>query len=175
MDGPRTIHHNFSENFIEIKLRMTIRNSSNAIASIQISTFDSSNSTNQSSDSTELQSGLPSGNEGGWHDVSLVNDADVKSDALGTRVGKSLSPDTQSVSPFIWSGTSSTRVELEPMSTTEIPLQICVFSPGTYDVSNYVLHWNLLPSNEQGTSGGSKQTSGTCSGYPYYLTVLQSG
>ncbi|KAI7991474.1 Trafficking protein particle complex subunit 8 [Camellia lanceoleosa] len=166
MEGPRTIHHNFSSSFCKIKLKMTIHNSSDAVASIRIETSDSTSSANKTS--------VPSGNEAGWHDVSLLNDVKVTSDVLGTRVGKSLPQGC--VSPFIWSGVSSTRFKLEPMSTTEIPLQICVFSPGTYDLSNYILHWNCLPSNDQVNqrAGGTKKSSGTCQGHPYYLTVLQS-
>ncbi|THF96411.1 hypothetical protein TEA_015437 [Camellia sinensis var. sinensis] len=166
MEGPRTIHHNFSSSFCKIKLKMTVHNSSDAVASIRIERSDSTSSANTTS--------VPSGNEAGWHDISLLNDVKVTSDVLGTRVGKSLPQEC--VSPFIWSGTSSTRFKLEPMSTTEIPLQICVFSPGTYDLSNYILHWNCLPSNDQVNqrAGGTKKSSGTCQGHPYYLTVLQS-
>ncbi|KAL1196583.1 hypothetical protein V5N11_031047 [Cardamine amara subsp. amara] len=72
--------------------------------------------------------------------------------------------------PFIWSGLSSTKVQIQPLSTTEIPLQISVFSPGIYDLSSYKLNWEL--SGHENAS--SSTSSGTCQGYPYYLTVLQS-
>lgn len=157
VEGPRTIHHNFSTSFCEIKLKMTIHNSSNEVSSIRIDTSDSTSSSNATTS-------VPSGNEEGWHDLSVLND--VKA----TSVVKSASQEC--ISPFIWSGASSTQIKLEPTSTTEIPLQICVFSPGTYDLSNYVLHWTLLPLDDQGA--GTRQSSGTCQGHPYYLTVLQS-
>uniref|UniRef100_A0A5B6ZRC8 Putative trafficking protein particle complex subunit 8 n=1 Tax=Davidia involucrata TaxID=16924 RepID=A0A5B6ZRC8_DAVIN len=169
MDGPRIIHHNFAASFCEIKLRMTIHNSSDASASIRISTSDSIPGGSPLSDATSV----PLGNQAGWRDMSLLNDIKVTSEVLRTQVGTSQS--AVCVSPFIWSGTSSTQVKLEPMSIIELPLQICVFSPGTYDLSNYSLHWNLLFSDAEGNHGaGIRESSGTCTGHPYYLTVLQS-
>ncbi|KAL6133731.1 hypothetical protein ACLB2K_065965 [Fragaria x ananassa] len=167
VDGPRTLYHNFTaSSFCEINFHMTIYNSSDVIASVCIKTYDSDNS-DYLSDSASVQPATSSSNQDGWHDLSLVNEIKVTSDVLGARIGKSSS--VESVSPFIWSRSSSTKVELEPNSRTEIPLQVCVFSPGTFDLSRYVLHWNLLVSN-----GDSLQSSGACQGYPYYLTVLQS-
>lgn len=173
VDGPRTLYHNFSASFCEIKLSMTLCNSSDSVASVRINTFDSNFSRNLS-DLTEAHA-TSSGNQVGWHDVALVTDIKVTSDVVGAKLGKS-SP-LESVPPFIWSGSSSTRVQLQPMSSTKIPLQICVFSPGTHDLSNYVLHWDLLLSNGEGNSDegeGTRPASGTCQGYPYYLTILQS-
>jgi hypothetical protein len=144
---------------------MTIYNSSNALASIILKTLDSTSISDQLSDEA-------SGNQVGWHDVSLAKDSKIESDALRNHVRKSLLP--ESVSPFIWSGSSSTGVQIKPLSTTEIPLQICVFSPGTYDLSNYVLNWNLLPVNDHESVGERIKSSGTSLGYPYYLTVLPS-
>ncbi|XP_062112412.1 uncharacterized protein LOC133823584 isoform X4 [Humulus lupulus] len=162
VDGPRTLYHNFSASFCEIKLSMTIYNSSNSIASVRISNHDSSGNSNESTSATTYE------NQVGWHDVSLVTDIKVTSDVLATQSGKP--PSLESVSPYIWSAASSTRVRIEPMSTIDIPLQISVFSSGTYDISNYELHWNLLlPNGEKNVD-----SSGTCQGYPYYLTVLQS-
>ncbi|XP_050384005.1 uncharacterized protein LOC126800653 isoform X2 [Argentina anserina] len=166
VDGPRTLYHNFTASFCEVNFHMTIYNSSDGIASVSIKTYDSSNS-DPLSDSTSVQSATSSSNQDGWHDLSLVNEIKVTSDVLGIRTGKSSS--VESISPFIWSGSSSTKVELEPKSRTEVPLQVCLFSPGTYDLSSYVLHWNLLLPN-----GDSRQSTGACQGYPYYLTVLQS-
>lgn len=170
IDGPRTMYHNFSASFCEVKLSMTIYNSSDAVASLHVNTLDWSGN---SSEATSDQSPATSSNDVGWHDVSLVTDIKVTSDVIGARFGKPLSFD--SVSPFIWSASSSTRARIEPMSSVEIPLQICVFSPGTYDLSNYLLHWNLLlPNGEENLDAGTRQSSGTCRGYPYLLTVLQS-
>ncbi|KAM7499968.1 hypothetical protein LguiA_024382 [Lonicera macranthoides] len=162
MDGPRTVHHNFSTPFIEIKLKMTLHNSSDSTASIRIDTHDSASNPNPMNTST---SSTPSGNEVGWHDVSpLNNELKLGSDVSGTGFRKPVSPEC--ASPFIWSGSSSTRVKLEPGSTTEVPLLICIFSPGTYDLSNYDVEWSLLSSDSNG------QSSGICQGHPYYLTVL---
>lgn len=170
VDGPRTLYHNFSSSFCEIKLSMTLYNSSDSIASVRINTFDSNSSRNLS-DLMEAHA-TSSGNQVGWYDVTLNSDIKVASD-VGAKFGKSSS--LESVPQFIWSGSSSTRAKLEPLSSTRIPLQICVFSPGIYDLSNYVLHWNLLLSNGEGNSNeDTKPSSGTCQGYPYYLTVLQS-
>lgn len=165
VDGPRTRHHDFSSSFCEINFRMTIYNSSNALASIVLKTLDSTSISDQLSDEA-------SGNQVGWHDVSLAKDSKIESEALRNHVRKSLLP--ESVSPFIWSGSSSTEVQIKPLSTTEIPLQICVFSPGTYDLSNYVLNWNLQPVKDHENVGERTQSSGTSLGYPYYLTVLPS-
>ncbi|KAM7505064.1 hypothetical protein LguiB_003968 [Lonicera macranthoides] len=162
MDGPRTVHHNFSTPFIEIKLKMTLHNSSDSTSSIRIDTHDSASNPNPMNTST---SSTPSGNEVGWHDVSpLNNELKLGSDVSGTGFRKPVSPEC--ASPFIWSGSSSTRVKLEPGSTTEVPLLICIFSPGTYDLSNYDVEWSLLSSDSNG------QSSGICQGHPYYLTVL---
>ncbi|XP_059462278.1 uncharacterized protein LOC132191337 isoform X3 [Corylus avellana] len=172
VDGPHTLYHDFSASFYEINLRMIIYNSADAVASVRINTFDSTNSSGHLSEGTTTVSTDPSGDQAGWRDASVVNDIKVTSDVGGSRAGKSLS--VESVPPFIWSGTSSTRIQLEPMSTSEIPLQICVFSPGIYDLSNYVLHWKVVSSNDPGNQEGASRSSGTCQGYPYYLSVLQS-
>ncbi|KAJ6749938.1 hypothetical protein OIU85_000554 [Salix viminalis] len=166
VDAPRTRHHDFSTtSFCEINFRMTIYNSSNARASIVMKTLDSTSISDQLRDET-------SGNQVGWHDVSLAKDNKMESDAPRNHVRKSLLP--ESVSAFIWSGSSSTRVQLKPLSTTEIPLQICVFSPGIYDLSNYALNWNLQPVDDHEKVGERIQSSGTSLGYPCYLTVLPS-
>uniref|UniRef100_A0A7N0ULV5 Trafficking protein particle complex subunit 8 n=1 Tax=Kalanchoe fedtschenkoi TaxID=63787 RepID=A0A7N0ULV5_KALFE len=166
VDGPRTVWHNFSIPYTEIKLKMIIHNSSNDSASVQISTFDSvSDDIIPSSDTAPAQTG-----QVGWHDISLVNNITVTSDILKSPSSKCRA--LESVSPFIWSGTSSTKVILKPASTTEIPLQVCVFTPGTYDLSSYTLEWRLLPSHEHPQT--KRASSGTCQGYPYHLTVLQS-
>ncbi|XP_015900436.3 uncharacterized protein LOC107433641 isoform X1 [Ziziphus jujuba] len=172
VDGPRTLYHNFSTSFCEIKLNMTIYNSSDSAASVRINTMDNSSTSNLGD--VISASAASSGNQVGWYDVSFVTDIKVTSDvAGGAKFGKP--PSLESVPPFIWTGSSSTRAQLEPMSATDVPLQICVFSPGTFDLSNYVLHWNLLPSNSEGNSNEeTRRSSGTCLGYPYYLTVLQS-
>ncbi|XP_050243779.1 uncharacterized protein LOC126692278 isoform X1 [Quercus robur] len=170
VDGPRTLYHDLSASFCEINFRMIIYNSSDAVTSVHVKTFDSVNTGGHLSEGTSS----PSGNQSGWHwhDASVEKDIKVTSDVLGSRVRKSLS--LESVTPFVWSGTSSTSIQIQPMSKTEIPLQICVFSAGIYDLSNYVLQWNLLSSEGPESLEGTRQSSGTCQGYPYYLSVLQS-
>ncbi|GMH29958.1 hypothetical protein Nepgr_031801 [Nepenthes gracilis] len=170
MDGPQIIHHDFTMSFCKINLRMTIHNSLDAALSVHINTYDktASSITSQSSDST----GITSENKTGWHDLSLANDVKQSSDILGSQFAKQVSP--ESVSPFIWSGSSSTSVDLGPLSTAEVPLQICMFAPGVYDISSYQLNWNLHVSNNQSPGTLSEQSLGTCAGSPFYLTVLQS-
>lgn len=161
LDGPRSVKHDFSSGFCEINLNMTVYNSSEDKISVRINTLDSLPNSNSPTSSTSA-----SGNEVGWHDTSHLVDA--KSDSTGARVGKALAPD--SVSPFIWSGASSTRFNLKPLSSIEVPLQVSVFCPGTFDLSNYSLQWNLLPSDDENES---KVASGSCIGHPYHISVLQ--
>ncbi|KAJ0088798.1 hypothetical protein Patl1_32733 [Pistacia atlantica] len=143
------------------------------VASVRVNTFDFSSSSGQSSGATTTQASVPSGNQSGWHEVRALTEIKVTSSIPRNEVGKS--PSLGSVSPYIWSGSSATSVRLEPKSTAEILLEICVFSPGTYDLSNYSLNWNLLGVNDQGNEEeGTKQSSGTCYGYPYFFTVLES-
>ncbi|MFQ6635798.1 hypothetical protein Gotur_011080 [Gossypium turneri] len=169
VDGPRTIQHNFSDPLCEVNLKMTITNSSDAIASVHINTFDSPSSNNQPID--DATASQPPEHQSGWSEIPIVNDTKIiTTEALTTCVPKSLS--LESVPQFIWSGTSSTKLVLQPRSTAEIPLQICVFTPGIYDISNYVLNWNLTPDGEN--QGEANKSSGVCQGYPYYLSVLES-
>ncbi|KAK9072718.1 hypothetical protein SSX86_009153 [Deinandra increscens subsp. villosa] len=144
LDGPRVNHCNFSNSFCETKLKMTIHNSSCFVVSVRINTFDSP------------PGGSPSGNKVGWHDMSTPPSDDTK---------KLVS--LESVPPFIWSGSSTTRVKLEPNSATEISLLVTTFAPGTYDLSNYTLNWNILDSNS------SREKEGVCYGRPFYLTILR--
>lgn len=166
MDGPRSVRHDFSSGFCEINLSMTVYNSLEDTVSVRINTLDSLPGSNSIASSASV-----SGNEVGWHDTSHITDAKVASDATGARVGKALAP--ESVSPFIWSGSCSTRFNLEPLSSAEVPLQISVFCQGTFDLSNYSLQWNLLPRDGEDYGNESRVTSGSCHGRPYHITVLQ--
>ncbi|KVH90542.1 TRAPP III complex, Trs85 [Cynara cardunculus var. scolymus] len=155
LDGPRIVHYNFSDSFCETKLKMTLHNSSGFVASVRVNTFDSP------------PGSAPSGSKLGWHDMSSPP-IDIRvpaPDISGSSTGKAVS--LESVPPFIWSGSSTTRVKLEPNSTTEISLLVTTFAPGTYDLSNYTLHWNL----EESSNG--REREGTCQGHPFYLTILQ--
>lgn len=166
MDGPRIVEHDFSVSFCEVRLQMTIHNGSDVVTSVKIHTSDTAHDANQQ------QIDVAQSSASGWHDVSLSKDVKVFTDAQGTQSGQLSS---QSISPFVWSASSSTRITLKPMSTAQIPLEICVFSPGTYNLSNYALHWSLqLSGSEQVAVDATKQSSGTSPGHPFYLTVLQT-
>ncbi|KAL9230618.1 hypothetical protein vseg_005946 [Gypsophila vaccaria] len=167
--GPRTVHHDFSESFCEISLKLHIYNSLDTMVSVRMVTNDSSPIASNSSNS----SGVVSENQAGWHDVSLTTDAKSNSDSLGPiQTGRKWTP--ESVSPFIWSGSSSTQLKLKPLSTTEIPVQVCVFTPGTYDLSNYNLLWDSSQSDSDRLKGDSRPSSGTYPGQSFFVTVLQS-
>ncbi|KAL0374801.1 UNVERIFIED_CONTAM: hypothetical protein Sradi_3395800 [Sesamum radiatum] len=167
MDGPRSVRHDFSAAFCEINLTMTVYNSSEDVVSVRIVTLDYTPPINSTNSAASV-----SGNEVGWHDTSHLSETKVTSDVIGPRGSKA--PSTDSVSPFIWSGTSSTRINLKPFSSAQVPLQICVFSPGTFDLSNYILYWNLVSSRDGGHDvDGPKVSSGTCQGHSYHVAVLQ--
>ncbi|KAM7264486.1 hypothetical protein ACFE04_002169 [Oxalis oulophora] len=171
LEGPRTIHHDFSANFCEVNLKMTLSNSWDSKISVHIKTVDRPNS-----NMTAQQSPAASANKSGWHDLPQHNEIKVTSDVLGIANRVETAP-LESAPPYIWSGSSSTRIQLDPLSTTEIPITICIFSPGTHDLSSYVLSWKLIESNDlkiKKITGQQHQSSGTCHGYPYHLTVLQS-
>ncbi|XP_028777528.1 trafficking protein particle complex subunit 8 isoform X2 [Neltuma alba] len=172
LDGPRTLHHNFSASFCEINLKMHLHNSSDATAFVRITTSGSAVNDGHLNSVNMPQSASSPDDQGGWRPVTPVNEVKVPSNISGTPPEKPLS--LGSVSPYIWSGSSSTNIHLESMSSAEIPLQICVFSPGIYDLSNYALHWNLVLAEGRGDQDATRQRSGRCLGYTYYLTVLQS-
>ncbi|CAA7018185.1 unnamed protein product [Microthlaspi erraticum] len=161
LEGPQTINHDFSTSLCEIKLKMTIRNTSDGLSSVSINTTDCL---------PDAAAPTPSsGNQSGWRYLTTVTEEmKLTSDVMASRLGKS--PSSMETSPpFIWSGLSSTKAQIQPLSTIEIPLQISVFSPGIYNLSSYNLNWEL-----SGHGKASSTSSGTCQGYPYYLTVLQS-
>nr|GMD61724.1 trafficking protein particle complex subunit 8 [Ipomoea batatas] len=163
LNGPLTITHNFAAAFCEIKLTMSVHNSSDFPVSVSVGPADSSASLSSASSASPA-----SDNEVGWHALPQTNDIKVASDI--PRAPKTLV--SESTAPFIWSGSSWTHFKLEPLSSTEIPLQITVFSPGTYELSNYLLHWSFLSSGDQGDKGDVLRPTGTCEGHPYYITVL---
>ncbi|CAN7114335.1 unnamed protein product [Brassica rapa subsp. narinosa] len=158
LDGPKNIYHDFSTSLCEIQLKLVIRNTSDGLSSVSFNTLDSVQ---------DAATPTPSaGNQSGWRYVpDVTEEMKLTSDVMGSRLGKPPSS-MESSPPFIWSGLSSTKVEIQPLSTTEIPLQISVFAPGIYNLSSYELTWER--------SGREDASSGTCQGYPYYLTVLQS-
>ncbi|KAF8081065.1 hypothetical protein N665_0908s0021 [Sinapis alba] len=158
LDGPQTKYHDFSTSLCEIQLKLVIRNTSDGLSSVSFNTIDCL---------PDAEAPTPSSaNQSGWRYVpDVTEEMKLTSDVMGSRLGKPPSS-MESSPPFIWSGLSSTKFEIQPLSTTEIPLQISVFTPGIYNLSSYKLIWEL--------SGHENASSGTCQGYPYYLTVLQS-
>ncbi|VFQ62580.1 unnamed protein product [Cuscuta campestris] len=152
LDGPSTVTHDFTSAFLcEIKLKMTVNNSSDTHhVSVQVGLADSSAIPETASSSDEV----------GWHE--LRTDLETPRTAFKTNADVAM--------PFIWSGSSGTHFSLGPSSSTELPLQITVFSPGTYDLSNYLLHWRMISSSSQ--EDLSRPVSGTCKGHPYFITVL---
>lgn len=177
MEGPRVISHDFSASFCEVDLELTICNCTKIEVLIRIITSDSMPETKLSDDLVS-DSNV---NQGGWHDISLANDVKEISNVQGLQSRKSLSssssPSSQSISPFIWCAASSTLVKMQPSSTAKVPLRICVFSAGTFDLSNYELQWNAEATNPSDGGPGDdamRSSSGISRGHPFYLTVLQS-
>lgn len=162
MEGPRTITHDFSKSCCEANIHLVIHNSSEHNVSVRVVTSDRMADQNQTAPSHESASG-----QGGWYDVSLENDIKAISSTKGTQAQKQSS---ESISPFVWCSLSSAQVDLKPDSCAKVPLKVCIFAPGTYNFSNYELHWKVDPSE-----GGQVENvrSGGGQGYPFYVTVLQ--
>ncbi|WOK92067.1 trafficking protein particle complex subunit 8 isoform X1 [Canna indica] len=168
MSGPRKINHNFSKSFCEASFHLQVHNLSDTLLTIRLATTNCMLERKHSSEVAKLSDS--SGNGGGWHDISLVNDIKAISNVHGNRPKKS---SLETSSPFVWCALSSTKLNLEPFCTTEIPLKVCLFTPGTYDLSNYELHWVLKLPEEGITHDGKLCSSGSVGGHPFYLTVLQ--
>ncbi|KAG6537578.1 hypothetical protein ZIOFF_002672 [Zingiber officinale] len=166
MSGSRMINHDFSASFCEVGFHLRVQNCSDSVVSIRLVTYDVMPG-RKHSEMAKLSDS--SGNGSGWNDISLVNDIKVVSSVQGNRP-KKLSMESQF--PFIWCALSSTKLDLQPLSSSEIPLKICLFTPGTYDLSNYELHWELNPP-ERITGDLKTCTSGTLYGHPFYLTAIQ--
>lgn len=169
MNGPRVINHDFSTSFCEASVCVTIHNCSESNVFVRLATSDTLLAANQLNDA--IQSSDPSGNQGGWHDLSSVNEMKLISDVQGSRLQK---PSSESISPYVWCGASSTQLTLEPACIAEVPLRICIFASGTYDLSNYELHWKIQPSKDELGNDVKRWSSGTSRGHPFYLTVLHS-
>ncbi|PKA59768.1 N-acetyltransferase [Apostasia shenzhenica] len=166
MEGPRSISHDFSKSFCEVDLELTICNCSKNDLSVKVITSDVMPETKHSGDSISDSNT----NQGGWHDMSL---SDIEASSSWTLSSSSSS--SQSLSPFIWCAASSTQVKLKSSSSAKVPLRICVFSPGTYDLSNYEMHWSLMTSKSSHDGISEDMTassSGMSRGLPYYLTVM---
>ncbi|KAF3773985.1 hypothetical protein EJ110_NYTH54143 [Nymphaea thermarum] len=173
MEGPHTVIHDFAKSFCEMRFQVTVQNSSDAVAFIRLVMFNQAENEVQLSDVGQLSG---ASEEGGWHEISLGNSGKVLSDLLA-QSSPSRKQSSKSISSYVWTGSSSTKVKLEPLSSAVIPLNLCIFAPGVYDLSNYELQWDIKPCNE-GNDGfrrdSSKRTAGTSLGHPFYLTALQS-
>ena len=163
MEGPRTITHDFSKSCCEANIHLVIHNSSEHNVSVRVVTSDRMPDQNQAAPLNESAS-----SQGGWYDVSLENDIKAISSTKGTQAQKQSS---ESISPFVWCSLSSAKVDLKPDSCAKIPLKVCIFAPGTYNFSNYELHWKVDPS--EGGQVDENVRSGGGQGYPFYVTVLQ--
>lgn len=164
VEGPRTISHDFSKSSCEVNIELIIHNSATHKSLVRVVTFDVMPEKNQTAqDSTSAQ--------GGWYDVSLENDIKTISNAKSTHQEKQSS---KSVSPYVWCSLSSVQIELQPDSSARVPLEVCIFAPGTYNFSNYELQWKVHPSKEPRVEGSEKWPSAGGQGHPFYVTVLQS-
>ncbi|XP_073005492.1 uncharacterized protein [Typha latifolia] len=166
MAGPRTINHDFSNSHCEVNLHVTIHNCTGNIVSVRLATFNNIPETNQSNDTTQS---TDYSSNGGWHDVSLANDKKLITTVEGSRPQR---PASESTPPFFWCAASSTQLSVAPACMVKVPLSICILAPGTYNLSNYELHWRLQPS-EGGPADEEKiWSSGVGRGHPFYITVL---
>ncbi|KAL6638002.1 hypothetical protein ACP70R_025574 [Stipagrostis hirtigluma subsp. patula] len=166
MEGPQTVSHDFSKSYCEVNLQLVVHNSAEQQVSVRVVTFDGMPEKSQSvhpQDSTNVQ--------GGWHDVSLENDIKAISSAKGIHYEKQPS---ESVSPYVWCSLSSARIELQPDNSARVPLKVCIFAPGTYNFSNYELHWKVNPSSGAQANENERWSSHGDQGHPFYITVLQS-
>ncbi|KAJ3669964.1 hypothetical protein LUZ60_010288 [Juncus effusus] len=159
MNGPHTIHHDFSSSFCSVPLHLNLTNSSPFPLHLNLVTLDYS----PDFDSTNSTDFLTK--QAGWSDVSLAND--IKKIASPRKIIKFQKPTCESAPPFVWCGPSSVPVKVAPGGTIRVSLKVCVFAPGTYNLSNYELSWKdeLIEERETGTGKG----------HPFYLTVLGTG
>lgn len=173
MEGPNTVIHDFAKSFCQMRFQVTVQNSSDAVAFIGLVMFNQAENEAQLADVGRLSG---ASQEDGWHEISLGNSGKVLSDLLA-QSSPSRKQCYKSIFPYVWTGSSSTKVKLEPLSSAVIPLNLCIFAPGVYDLSNYELQWDIKPCND-GNNGqrphSSKSTSGTSPGHPFFLTALQS-
>lgn len=166
MEGPQTIRHDFSQSYCEVNIQLVIHSSAGQKISVKVVTYDGmpdKSKTVQPQDSTNAL--------GGWYDVSLENDIKVISSAKSAHYEKKSS---ESIAPHVWCSLSSAQIELQPDSSARVPLKVCLFAPGTYNFSNYELHWKLHPSERSQVDENERWSTGGDQGHPFYVTVLQS-
>ncbi|XP_062214381.1 uncharacterized protein LOC133915291 isoform X2 [Phragmites australis] len=166
MEGPRTVSHDFSKSYCEVNIQLVIHNSAGHKIWVRVVTFDGMPEKSQTVHPQDSTSAL-----GGWYDVSPENDIKAISSAKGTHFQKQ---STESISPYVWCSLSSAQIDLQPDSSARVPLKVCIFAPGTYNFSNYELHWKVHPSEGAQMDENDRLSSGGDQGHPFYATVLQS-
>lgn len=162
MGGPYTIYHDFSSSICEVDLHVDLLNCSPNQVNVQVSTFDYTLDTTENTSSDLNGASSLSTKQSGWSDISLENDIRVMSSPK--KVQKYHKSTSESAPPFVWCGSSAIQLSLEPACAARVPLKVCVFAPGTYNLSNYELRWKDV----EGLSGSSEGQ-----GHPFYLTVLE--
>jgi trafficking protein particle complex subunit 8 len=166
MEGPRTVNHDFSKSYCEVNIQLVIHNSAGHNFFVRVVTFDGIPEKSKTIHPQDSTSAL-----GGWYDVSLENDIKVISSAKGAHYEKKYS---ESIPPHVWCSLSSAQIEMQPDSSARVSLKVCIFAPGTYNFSNYELHWKLYPSDGSHVDENDRWSSGGGQGHPFYVTVLQS-
>jgi trafficking protein particle complex subunit 8 len=166
MEGPQTVNHDFSKSHCEVNIQLVIHNSAGHIFFVRVVTFDGMPEKGKTIHPQDSTSAL-----GGWYDESLENDIQVISSAKGAHYEKKSS---ESIPPHVWCSLSSAQIELQPDSSARVSLKVCIFAPGTYNFSNYELHWKLHPSDGSHVDKNDRLSSGRGQGHPFYVTVLQS-
>ena len=106
---------------------------------------------------------LPNYGQGGWQNDALQVGPRLKKPS--TMLSSSLSEGNGQ--PFAWCRSSSSSLNLEPMSAVELPMRVCLFSAGVHDLSNLEMHWSVEGSEDK------RLFSGMSRGRPFYLTAIQ--
>lgn len=168
LGGPHAVTHDFASSFCEADLVLRLHNSSTTAASVKVVIPDGTPALlGESSDDSS------SHGQGGWQDVPLTSDP-LTSALEGARPRKppQSGGDGQ---PFAWCRSSSSQLVLEPTSTVEVPMRVCIFSPGMHDLSNFELHWSLrVGEADPGTEDRRRSLSGMSRARPFYLTARQA-
>ncbi|CAA6663549.1 unnamed protein product [Spirodela intermedia] len=167
--GPHAITHDFGSSFCEADLVMRLHNSSTTAASVKVVIPDGMPALlgESSDDFASSNRG-----QGGWQDVPLASDP-LTSALEGAR--PKMPQSGSDGQPFAWCRSSSSHLVLEPMSTVEVPVRVCIFSAGVHDLSNFELHWSLRAGEtDPGTEDRRRSLSGMSRARPFYLTALQT-
>ncbi|XP_078442115.1 tetratricopeptide repeat (TPR)-like superfamily protein [Wolffia australiana] len=177
LSGPPSISHDFASSFYETELVMTLHNFSPATVTLKIVVPEHPLSRTLSGESTD-DLALSNYGHGGWQDVPLASD--VLSSALqSARLKKplplSLSLSGSNGQPFAWCTSTSSSLILEPKATVEVPMRVCIFSAGLFDLSNLELHWSMNMGETKAEGADAKSNLlGMSRGSPFFLTARQA-